>query len=45
MRGLEFRLAPVAAAPVALALTLWLAAPVETLLLHVIHRRFTKAGA
>jgi hypothetical protein len=45
MRDLQFQLSPLAAAPVALALTLWLAAPVETILLHVIHRRLTSVGA
>jgi len=45
MRELQFRLSPVVAAPVALALTLWLAAPVETILLHAIHRRVTSANA
>jgi hypothetical protein len=44
LRELEFRLSLVAAVPVALALTLWLAAPVETILLHAIHRRAGSAG-
>lgn len=38
-RGLLVQLNPLVAAPVALALTMWLAAPVEVLLLHAVHRR------
>jgi hypothetical protein len=45
LQGLDFRLSPVAAVPVALALTLWVAAPVETLLLHMVYRRLKGAGA